>query len=61
MAKVRVPASSANLVSVWKKLNHVYNGAPLGGVDFEQCQSFSASKRQNKSQNDKGMTVAMRG
>lgn len=42
MTRVRV---FADLVSVWKQLNHVYDGAPLGGVGFEQRQSFSASGR----------------
>lgn len=56
MTKVRVSASSADLVSVWKQLNHVYDGAPLGGVGFEQCQSFITSGRRNELQDDKDMT-----
>lgn len=47
---------AADLVGVWKQLNHVYDGAPLGGVGFEQCQSFIASGRRNELQDDKDMT-----
>lgn len=51
---------SADLVSVWKQLNHVYDGAPLGGVGFEQRQSFGTSGRQRELQDDKDVRVGMR-
>lgn len=53
-------SQSADLVSVWKQLNHVYDGAPLGGVGFEQRQSFRTSGRQKELQDDKDVRVGMR-
>lgn len=61
MTKVCVSSWTADLVGVRKHLNHVYDGAPLGGVGFEQRQSFSASGRRKELQDEKEISVAMRG
>lgn len=55
-----VASQSADLVSVWKQLNHVYDGAPLGGVGFEQRQSFRTSGRQKELEDEKDVRVGMR-
>lgn len=55
-----VASQSPDLVSVWKQLDHVYDGAPLGGVGFEQCHSFRTSGRQKELQDEKDVRVGMR-